>query len=261
MVEEYSEQAALDYASLTRLDDRHILVLGAGQGIGRQAALAMAAVGAKVSCVDLDEERATRIAEETRGQAIVGDATSETGLRGIVEQAVAGFGPLRGVADIIGIAHFQPLPETGSAVLHEMVRLNLEHAYLMLALAPEFASDEGCSLVFVSSISGLRSAPLHAAYGAAKAGLMNLVGSAAVELGPRIRVNTVAPGQTRTARMVARHVGDEEYWERSRQVPAGRIGETSDIASALLYFVSDLSAWVTGQTLVVDGGAGRMYQY
>ncbi|ALJ18843.1 SDR family NAD(P)-dependent oxidoreductase [Microbacterium sp. No. 7] len=257
----YVEQNALDYAGRIRLDGRHVLVLGAGAGIGRQTAFAMADLGAHVSCVDRDIARAEAIAAEIGGVPISADATTHEGIVQILRTATDRLGPLRGVADIIGIAHHAPLTETGAAVFQDMARFNLQHAYLLLAELPAYVDEAGASVAFVSSISGLRSAPLHAAYGAMKAGLINLVGSAAVELGPRIRVNSVAPGQTRTERMVARHQDDDGYWQRSREVPAGRIGETDDIASALLYFVSDLSSWVTGQTLVVDGGAGRMYQY
>lgn len=258
---EYSESRATQYAHRIRLDGRHVMVLGAGAGIGRQTAIAMADLGARVSCVDRDEARAAAIAEEVDGLAISADATTGAGIEEILVTATDALGPLRGVADIIGIAHHAPIGDTDEAVFSDMARFNLQHAYLLLAKASRFAAEEGASIAFVSSISGLRSAPLHSAYGAMKAGLINLVGSAAVELGPRIRVNSVAPGQTRTERMVARHQDNDGYWQRSREVPAGRIGEAEDIASALVYFVSDLSAWVTGQTLVVDGGAGRMYQY
>ncbi|MET0144817.1 MAG: SDR family oxidoreductase, partial [Ilumatobacteraceae bacterium] len=98
-------------------------------------------------------------------------------------------------------------------------------------------------------------------YGAAKAGLMNLAGTAALELGPEVRVNVVAPGQTVTPRMAVRHPEPGYYEEKGAVVPLGRVGEPSDIASSILFFLSDLSQWVTGQTLVVDGGSGRLYQY
>jgi Dehydrogenases with different specificities (related to short-chain alcohol dehydrogenases) len=261
MPERYDEQPPPDYANMLRLDGRHVLVIGGGRGIGRQASLAVAAVGANVSVVDLDETRAGAVARETGGLAITADASSMDSLRAAFESATARFGPVQGAIDIIGIAQWAPIAEIDEENFNRTMDLNLGHAFRTLRLMTEFGSDAGSSVVFVSSISGFRSAPMHATYGAAKAGLNNLVGSAAVELGPTIRVNAVAPGQTRTPRMVARHADDAYYWEAAKQVPLGRVGETWDIASALLYFVSDLSQWVTGQVLVVDGGAGRRYQY
>jgi NAD(P)-dependent dehydrogenase (short-subunit alcohol dehydrogenase family) len=115
--------------------------------------------------------------------------------------------------------------------------------------------------VFVASVSGLTSAPLHAAYGAAKAGLMSLVRSAAVELGPRgVRVNAVAPGAVWTPR-VAGLLGEEGRRRNTENAPLGRMAEPADIASALLFLASPLSSYVTGQTLVVDGGVTVKFPY
>ncbi|MGB8943598.1 MAG: SDR family oxidoreductase, partial [Streptomyces sp.] len=109
--------------------------------------------------------------------------------------------------------------------------------------------------------SVLTAAPLHAAYGAAKAGLISLVRSAAVEYGPRgVRVNAVAPGVVWTPR-VAGLIGEEGRVRNARNAPLDRVAETSDIASALLFFASPLSSYVTGQTLVVDGGVGVKFPY
>jgi NAD(P)-dependent dehydrogenase (short-subunit alcohol dehydrogenase family) len=103
-------------------------------------------------------------------------------------------------------------------------------------------------------VSGLTSAPRHAAYGAAKAGLMSLVRTVAVELGPHgVRANAVAPGAVWTPR-VAALLGDEGKARNVANAPLRRVGLPADIASAILFLASDLSAYVTGQTLVVDGG-------
>lgn len=255
------EETTPSYTGLLRMDGRHVIVLGGGQGIGRQTALALAEVGAKVSVVDNDLERAKRVAEETGGIPLVGDITDRADVERMFGEATAAHGTLHGLVDIVGIADWGPLRQLDDATWQRGFDMNIKHAFLALQVGAE-AMTEGGSMVFVSSISGFRSSPNHGAYGAAKAGLINLVGTASLELGPDIRVNAVAPGQTITPRMVARHAGEEGYYEsRARQVPLGRIGQPSDIAAALLFFLSDLSAWITGQTLVVDGGAGRKYQY
>jgi NAD(P)-dependent dehydrogenase (short-subunit alcohol dehydrogenase family) len=249
-----------DYPKLMRLDGRHVLVLGGGQGIGRQTCLGAAALGAKVSCVDVQLDRAKQVAEEAGGQALTGDATSRAEMTQIFSDAVAGFGPPNAVIDIIGAAPWGPLRELDDEVWQQGFDMNIKHAFLAMQIGSRYMPDGG-SMVFTASISGFRSSPNHASYGAGKAGLINLVGTASLELAP-IRVNAVAPGQTLTPRMAVRHAGEENYYEeRAQQVPLHRIGQPSDIASALLFFASDLSAWITGQTLVVDGGAGRKYQY
>jgi NAD(P)-dependent dehydrogenase (short-subunit alcohol dehydrogenase family) len=120
---------------------------------------------------------------------------------------------------------------------------------------------DGGSMVFVASVSGIFSAPRHAAYGAAKAGLMSWVRSLAVELGPKgIRVNAVAPGAVWTPR-ISKLLGDKGREQQSRNAPLGRVAEPKDIASAILFLSSDLAGYVTGQTLVVDGGVGVKFPY
>lgn len=251
-----------DYPGLLRLQDRHVLVLGGGLGIGHQACAAAASVGANVTVVDTDAERAKRVAAEVGGLPLVGDATNRDDVERMVAEAVARFGPLHGLADIIGISHIATILDTDDEVFDRGIALNLRHAFLALQIGARAMTDGGGSMVFVGSISGVRSSPKHAVYGAAKAALGNLAASAAVELGPAgIRVNVVAPGQTYTPRVALRHPEADYYEKAALPVPLGRVGEPSDIASALLFFLSDLSQWITGQTLVVDGGTSRNYPY
>jgi NAD(P)-dependent dehydrogenase (short-subunit alcohol dehydrogenase family) len=255
------EETTPSYAGLQRMDGRHVLVLGAGQGIGRQTALALAQLGAKVSVVDNDAVRAEQVAAETGGIALVGDITSWADVERIFAAAIAEHGTVRGIADIVGVAGWGPLRDMDEAAWQRGLDLNLKHAFFALQ-AGAAAMAEGGSIVFVASVSGIRSSPNHAAYGAAKAGLRNLVTTASLELSPGIRVNAVAPGQTITPRMIVRHAGEEGYYEsRARLVPLGRIGQPSDIAAALVFFLSDQSAWITGQTLVVDGGTTNKFPY
>ncbi|MET0448611.1 MAG: SDR family NAD(P)-dependent oxidoreductase [Aeromicrobium sp.] len=249
-----------DYPNLLSLTGRHVVVLGGGQGIGRQTSLGAAALGANVTIVDAELERAESVAGEVNGLGLSGDATNRADMERVFDAAVERFGPVHGVADIIGMADWAPLREIDDETWQRGHDLNLKHAFLAVQLG-ERAMTEGGSIVLVGSISGFRSSPNHASYGAAKAGLMNLAGTAALELGPEVRVNVVAPGQTVTPRMAVRHPEPGYYEEKGAVVPLGRVGEPSDIASSILFFLSDLSQWVTGQTLVVDGGSGRLYQY
>ncbi|PPJ25756.1 short-chain dehydrogenase [Nocardia nova] len=255
---EYIESTP-DYRGLSSLAGRHVIVLGAGQGIGRQAAHAAASVGGKVSCVDLDEDRASSVADEIGGVAISGDVTDRNSMESIFAEAVDRLGPVRGLADIVGIAEWAPLVDISDDNWSRSLDLNLRHQFLAMQIGSRYMPDGG-AMAFVASVSGQRSAPNHAIYGAAKAGLTNLVRTAALELAPKIRVNAVAPGVTLTPRtsvnLDADRLAAADAW-----VPLGRIGEARDIAAALLFFLTDQSDWVTGQTLTVDGGTSRKYQY
>jgi NAD(P)-dependent dehydrogenase (short-subunit alcohol dehydrogenase family) len=119
----------------------------------------------------------------------------------------------------------------------------------------------GGTMVFIASVSGFTSAPNHAAYGAAKAGLMAWVQSVAVELGSKqIRANAVAPGTILTPRMDAAF-DDAKRKENAAVVPLGHMGETPDIAGAVLFLTSDLSKFISGRTVVVDGGVDAKFPY
>lgn len=252
----------IDYASRLRLDGRHVLVLGGGLGIGHQTCAAAAAVGANVTIVDTDAERAKRVADEVGGLPLVGDATRRADVDRVVAEAVDRFGPLHGLADIIGISTFATIEATDDDIFDRGIALNLRHVYLAVQIGARAMTDGGGAMALVGSISGARSAPHHAIYGAAKAAVSNLAASAAVELGPAgIRVNVVAPGQTYTPRIAQRHPEPDYYESASQLVPLRRVGQPDDIASAMLFLLSPLSSWVTGQTLVVDGGTGSKYPY
>lgn len=249
------------YPVMTELKDAGVLVLGAGQGIGREAALALAASGARVACIDVDDQRAARVAAEVNGLDIVADATDRAQVARALAQAAAEFGSLRVLIDVIGIPETAPIAAIDDAAWQRALDRNLRHAFLTLQLGPRHM-PEGGSIVFVASTSGLRSSPTRAGYGAAKAGLLNLVRTASIELAPRIRVNAVAPGHILTPREVARLGTTPGLIEHQAElVPLARMGDPSDIAAALLFFASDMAAWVTGQALVVDGGMSRKYQY
>jgi len=250
-----------DYADRVRLDGRRFLVLGAGQGIGRQSAHALRAVGAHVACVDLDADRAHAVAAEVEGIALVGDATKRDDMQVIMDGATSGLGGIDGIVDIIGMARYAALTEVDDAEWDWHHDIVLRHAYLTVQLGGRALADRGGVMVFVASVSGLTSAPNHAAYGVAKAGLMSLVRTAAVELGPaNVRVNAVAPGVVWTPR-VSEYLGDDGRARNEANTPLRRIAEPADIAAPILFLCSDLAAFVTGQTLVVDGGVGAKFPY
>jgi NAD(P)-dependent dehydrogenase (short-subunit alcohol dehydrogenase family) len=250
-----------DYPALLRLDGRGFVVVGAGQGIGRQTAHALAGAGAHVVCADVEGDRAAAVAGEVRGTPWVGDVRARDAVERLVTDAERTLGHLDGVVDIVGEARFGPFLDCSDEDWDWSFGMVLRHAYLTAQLAGRAMIDRGGVMVFVASVSGFTGAPRHAAYGAAKAGLMSLVRTVAVELGPRrVRANAVAPGAVWTPR-VATLLGEEGKARNAANAPLRRIANPADIASAVLFLASDLSAYVTGQTLVVDGGVSAKFPY
>jgi NAD(P)-dependent dehydrogenase (short-subunit alcohol dehydrogenase family) len=257
------DTAVPDYSGMLRLDGRRVVVIGAGQGIGRQATHALAANGARVVCVDRDADLAADIAAEVGGTAWVGDVTDRGEVERLFTEADAAMGGVDGVVDIVGMAQYAGLLEDLDDELWQWHQdICLRHVYLAVQIGGRKLRDGGGgSMVFVASASGITGAPDHAAYGAAKAGVMSLVRSAAVELGPHgIRVNAVAPGVVWTPR-VSGYLGEKGRARNSENAPLRRVALPADIAAAILFFTSELSSYVSGQTLSVDGGVGVKFPY
>lgn len=249
-----------DFPAGLDLSGRAVLVAGAGQGIGRQTTHALAQAGAGVACLDYDRDAAAHVADETGGVPLVADVRERAQVREALGDADDALGGIDGIVDIVGMARYGPLVETTDEDWRWTFDMVLRHAYLLAQLgAPRLA--DGGAMCFIASVSGITGAQWHAAYGAAKAGLMSLVRSTAVELGPQgVRVNAVAPGVVLTPRVDA--FLDEESRRANRDnAPLGRIATPADIAGAVLFLMSDLADYVTGQTLVVDGGVGAKFPY
>ena len=155
--------------------------------------------------------------------------------------------------DIVGIADIRSIPDTDDGSWSRNFDLNVRHAYLAIQIGARVMSKGG-AMVFVSSISGTHSIENEVSYGAAKAALNHLVRGAAHELGPQnIRVNAVTPGFVRTPRLLA--ALSEEFWSGLKTyIPLGRAAEPSEVATAILFLVSDMSAYITGAVIPVDGG-------
>jgi NAD(P)-dependent dehydrogenase (short-subunit alcohol dehydrogenase family) len=248
-----------DYLSLLRLDGRGFVVLGAGQGIGEQAVHALAQAGARVLCVDRDEQLARNIAEAVGGIACAADVTSRADVQRVFDTARSRFGRVQGVVDIIGVAGIKPLAAVDDASWDQQFDIVLRHAFLAIQVGGEMmAADGGGSFAFVGSMSGNRAVPNQTAYAVSKAALHHLVRCAGAEYARRkVRINAVAPGYVRTPRLNQRL--DASAWEAiGKVIPIGRPATPAEIAGPLLFLASDLSAHMTGEVMAVDGGAGVM---
>ena len=242
-------------------DGKRILVLGGGLGIGEATVRLIAAEGAHVAVVDRELERAKAVAEEVTAHggtaaAFCIDVLDDDALVAGIAQIEREFGPLDGMATVIGMAAWGPLTDIDMATWDLDQSRNLRYFFLAAREVARsmMARRVGGSIVCVGSVNGLRSAPNHGAYGAAKAGLVNLAATMATEWSPfGIRVNVVAPGPIVTPRIP--HTGEEGERKMMVNVPMHRRGSVEDIARAIAFFLSDLSPYVTGQTLAVDGGS------
>jgi NAD(P)-dependent dehydrogenase (short-subunit alcohol dehydrogenase family) len=248
--------AVPDYNKLSRLDGRGFVVLGGGDGIGRQTCHALAQAGARVMCVDREPSLAEAVAAEVGGIPVAGDVTVRGDMIRIFEQARKEFGDtVRGIVDIVGIATIGKIGEATEETWDRQFDVVLRHAYLAIQIGGDLlAARGGGTMVFVGSISGVVSVAKQAIYGTAKAALHHLVRCAAHELGvQQIRVNAIAPGFVRTPRLLERL--SAQFWTQvSDANPLRRVAVPADIAAAVLYLSSDLAGYVTGNVVTLDGG-------
>jgi NAD(P)-dependent dehydrogenase (short-subunit alcohol dehydrogenase family) len=235
------------------------LVIGGGFGMGRASALLLARAGANVALADMIEERAQAVKKEVeahgvRALAMTGDVTDKASAERMVAQAADFHGSLEVVINMVGLATWSNLLDTEEAAWDQQMSINLRHHLYVGRAAARKMIEQGTGgrMAFVASVSGIYGAPFHGAYGAAKAGLMSLTRTMANEWGEHnIRVNAVAPDVISTPRHPGTMSGDAA---REEGVLLGRMGQPEEIAGALVFLVSDLSSFITGQTLIVDGG-------
>jgi 3-oxoacyl-[acyl-carrier protein] reductase len=244
------------------LDGRNALVIGGGGGgIGRAITRGLAHAGSAVAVADADRERAEEAAAEVaaagaRSVSLSGDVRSREDVEGFVQRAAQELGGLDVLVTVVGgqLAFVPP------ARLHEMrdddwqlmFDLNLHYvARAVRAALPVFlAQGRGGSIVSVGSITAQAGSPMQAAYGAAKAGLASLARSVAAEYSrDGIRMNLVACGPIATPVTAAADAGPADW------IPMGRSGESSEVAHAVVFLASPSSSYITGQSLVLDGGA------
>lgn len=245
---------------------RIALVTGGAGGIGLSISEAFTALGATVVIVDLSGERlgsaADRVAEG-KGRAVVveADVTDGEVVARVLTQVRAEFGKLDILVNNVGssLGVREPFSANSPEVWERLYNVNLKHVLMMSHGCLDLLKNAGCgsSIINLSTIEAFRGHPLAAAYSAFKAGITGFTRSLALELGPYgIRVNAIAPETTETETISAsRWLRLSDAQQISNWIPLGRFGRGEDVASCAVFLASDLSAWVTGTTIHVDGGA------
>ncbi|WP_455713199.1 SDR family NAD(P)-dependent oxidoreductase [Streptomyces smyrnaeus] len=252
-----SEQAGggeMDYGRLFRLDGRRVAVVGGASGIGREAVRALVAHGAQVVVADRDEAGARETAR------LAGPGARPYPLDVLDEEAVtratADWGPLDGLAVTVGANVRKRIADYTVAEFERVVALNLRaHFSLIRACAGAMAERGRGSVVSLASMRAFQVEPGQGVYAASKAGLVQLLRTAAAEWGPQgVRFNAVAPGVVRTP-LTDQIAADTEWYDAYAQASAlRRWARADEIAGAVVYLLSDASTFVTGSVLTVDGG-------
>lgn len=234
------------------------LVTGAGQGIGAAVATRLAEAGATVMLanrsVDLAQALAATLGQRLLSASACAFEATEVGCQQAVAHTVSTWGQLDIVVHNAGGCHWSSLEDLTADTLEDTLRLNLKTCFWLTQAALPALKVRGGRIVITSSVTGPRVAMVNAAhYAAAKAGVNGFIKAAALELAPhRITVNGVEPG------FVAKNRGRLSQPDVKARlvhyIPLGEAGAPDDVAFAMLYLASDEARWVTGQTLVVDGG-------
>jgi NAD(P)-dependent dehydrogenase (short-subunit alcohol dehydrogenase family) len=246
------------------LDGRVVVVSGAGGGgIGTTVTRMAAEAGATVVAVsrsqdNLDTHVAPLADKGLNVVTVAADASTDEGIATVLDAARSADGALYGLVNVAGGAApstWMPATRVSRSDWRELFTANLETMFFMSqAVAAEIRSQGNPgSIVSVSSISGMNTAPYHVAYGTAKAAIVAATRTMAAELAAEgIRVNAVAPGVTETAASATYVDADPERDQRA--IAMGRRGTPEEQAGAILFLLSDLSSYITGQTILVDGG-------
>jgi 3-oxoacyl-[acyl-carrier protein] reductase len=245
-----------------KLKGKVAVVTGASKGIGAEIAKHLAAEGAAVvvnyasSKSGADKVVADITAKGGKAVAVQGDVSKEADIRRLFAETKKAFGRLDILVNNAGIYEFAPLDNVTPEHFHKQFDLNVLGLILSSQEAVRHFGSEGGSIVNISSVVSTATPPASAVYSATKAAVDAVTRVLAKELGPKkVRVNAIGPGMVETEGTHAQGIPDSDFRKAiEAQTPLGRIGQVDDIAPAVVFFASNDSKWLTGETVVIAGG-------
>ena len=245
---------------LLHVEGRSYMVTGAASGIGRATSLLLSEMGAKVLLADINAEKLEEVRLECKGEAdtLVVDLMNADSIKQAVKDKVATFGKLHGFVHCAGIPYIAPLKVVNEEKADRVYKLNTYAAIELAKVCSNkqiYAGEHG-AFVLISSVYGLVGSAANVGYAMSKGAIVAITKSLAMELvNNGIRVNCIAPGFIKTP-MADKVDGmmDSEYDARLNALHPMGLGSSADVANGILFLLSDMSSWMTGAVLNVDGG-------
>jgi NAD(P)-dependent dehydrogenase (short-subunit alcohol dehydrogenase family) len=246
----------------SRLKDKIAIITGAGSGIGRACAIALAREGSKVALVGRRKDRLEEVAREIGDSALVvaADVSKQEGIERVMEQTVARFGRLNVLVNNAGVLHIGTAEQITEEQWDETFNVNVRGLWLLSRAAlPHMRKAGGGSIINMASVLGINGARSRISYASSKGAVVLLTKCMAIDHGPEnIRVNAICPSfvETDLTAAVLAKVPDPGAvrQERVKVHPIGRLGQPEDMGGLAVYLASDESSWVTGAVFPVDGG-------
>ena len=240
-------------------DGKTVLVTGATSGIGAACTAALLEAGANVVALALDDANLARAVDAHRGRAIIfhpADVACSADVNAGFAAGTVRFGRIDGALSVAGISKVAPITETSDDLWQTLIAVNLTGTFNVARAAARHFLDQGSgSLVCIASELSVMGQAGYAAYSATKGGVVAMVRALAAELAPAgIRVNSLAPGTTDTPMLAAEFANEAERLRDQASVPLKRFAKPSEIADAALWLLSERASYVTGATIVADGG-------